>query len=71
MADVADIANEMEQERITRILNNRQQTSNHKSAIDCRECDDPIPEARRVAIPGVVTCVHCQMLNEDAAKWRQ
>ena len=27
---------------------------------DCVECGDPIPEARRLALPGVTTCVACQ-----------
>lgn len=27
---------------------------------DCVECGDPIPEARRTALPGVTTCVPCQ-----------
>jgi phage/conjugal plasmid C-4 type zinc finger TraR family protein len=27
---------------------------------DCVECGDPIPEARRRALPGVTTCVPCQ-----------
>ncbi|SFK68521.1 DksA/TraR family C4-type zinc finger protein [Lysobacter sp. cf310] len=26
----------------------------------CEECDTPIPEARRKAIPGVRLCVSCQ-----------
>lgn len=26
----------------------------------CLECGDPIPEARRRAMPGAVTCVFCQ-----------
>ena len=26
----------------------------------CAECDNPIPEARRKAIPGVRMCVACQ-----------
>ena len=26
----------------------------------CRECGDPIPERRRLALPGVRTCVVCQ-----------
>jgi len=26
----------------------------------CAECDEPIPEARRKAIPGVKLCVACQ-----------
>lgn len=26
----------------------------------CAECDEPIPEARRTAIPGVKLCIECQ-----------
>ncbi|SJZ53851.1 DksA/TraR family C4-type zinc finger protein [Novilysobacter spongiicola] len=26
----------------------------------CEECDEPIPEARRKAVPGVRLCVSCQ-----------
>ena len=26
----------------------------------CEECDAPIPEARRVAVPGVRLCIACQ-----------
>jgi phage/conjugal plasmid C-4 type zinc finger TraR family protein len=71
MADVADIANDVEQERMQRILSSRPQQINQVSAIDCEECGAPIPEARRLVLPGVITCVHCQTLNEDSAKWRQ
>lgn len=31
-----------------------------ESAEYCFECDAPIPEARRTAIPGVELCVACQ-----------
>ena len=31
----------------------------------CEECDRPIPEARRTAMPGVRLCVECQA-NADA-----
>ncbi|TCM20887.1 TraR/DksA family transcriptional regulator [Novosphingobium sp. PhB165] len=27
---------------------------------ECEECGDPIPDARRQAMPGVRTCVACQ-----------
>lgn len=30
------------------------------SALECVICDDPIPDARRRALPGVQTCVDCQ-----------
>lgn len=35
----------------------------------CEECDAPIPDARRKAIPGVRLCVACQQQrdNEDTA----
>ncbi len=31
-----------------------------ESATLCVECDEPIPEARRAAIPGVKLCIECQ-----------
>lgn len=37
------------------------------SAADCKECGDPIPEARRVAVPGCERCAACQDLSERRA----
>lgn len=34
------------------------------SAEFCEECGEPIPEARRLAIPGVQLCVHCKSARE-------
>ena len=34
------------------------------SAFECSLCDEPIPEARRQALPGVHTCIDCQELIE-------
>jgi len=31
----------------------------------CDQCEDPIPEARRKAIPGVRLCVTCQAKLEE------
>ncbi|SES96820.1 DksA/TraR family C4-type zinc finger protein [Marinobacter segnicrescens] len=31
-----------------------------ESLTHCEECDEPIPEARRQALPGVRLCVRCQ-----------
>ncbi|WP_410015957.1 DksA/TraR family C4-type zinc finger protein [Sodalis sp. C49] len=31
-----------------------------ESAHHCQECGEPIPQARRAALPGVQLCVHCQ-----------
>lgn len=30
----------------------------------CADCDDPIPEARRAALPGVTLCVECQSVRD-------
>ena len=37
-----------------------------ESFANCAECDEPIPEARRSAIPGVKLCIECQ--NERDAR---
>lgn len=34
------------------------------SAEFCEDCGEPIPEARRLAIPGVQLCVHCKSHRE-------
>jgi phage/conjugal plasmid C-4 type zinc finger TraR family protein len=31
----------------------------------CEECDQPIPEARRKAVPGVRLCVACQQEHDE------
>ncbi|MBD2838487.1 DksA/TraR family C4-type zinc finger protein [Pseudomonas sp. JM0905a] len=38
----------------------RSQMPKGESLTHCEECDAPIPEARRKAIPGVHLCVACQ-----------
>ncbi len=38
----------------------RKNTSNGESLKFCEECGAPIPEARRLAQPGVRLCIHCQ-----------
>lgn len=37
-----------------------------ESLTHCAECEEPIPEARRQAIPGVKLCIDC-MAERDAA----
>lgn len=31
---------------------------------ECEECGEEIPEARRIAIPGVTLCIHCKTKQE-------
>ena len=43
----------------------RQNLLSGESARECAECGEPIPEARRRALPGVQLCIACQ---EEADK---
>ena len=36
----------------------------------CAECDEEIPEARRVAIPGVKLCIDCMQERDSAYQIR-
>jgi phage/conjugal plasmid C-4 type zinc finger TraR family protein len=46
----------------------RSRLAGGKSATHCEECDEPIPEARRKAVPGVRYCVKCQSEFEKRRK---
>lgn len=35
------------------------------SLYECEECGDPIPEARRQALPGVRLCLQCQQEKDS------
>jgi len=37
---------------------------NAVSASECEICGNPIPEARRVAVPGVTLCVDCKNVED-------
>ena len=41
-----------------------------ESLTHCAECDEPIPEARRVAVPGVKICVECAQDRDGRAQTR-
>lgn len=40
------------------------------SLTHCADCDEPIPEARRAALPGVKLCLDCQQERDGAFKTR-
>ena len=44
----------------------RSQLPQGESLSRCEECDVPIPEARRQAVPGVRLCVNCQDAHDRA-----
>ena len=39
-----------------------------ESLRECAECGEPIPEPRRVALPGVKLCIDCQEDRDKAWK---
>jgi phage/conjugal plasmid C-4 type zinc finger TraR family protein len=41
-----------------------QKQAENPSAEECTECGEPIPEARRLLIPGVMLCVDCKEYHE-------
>ncbi len=36
-----------------------------ESRTHCAECEEPIPEPRRIAIPGVKLCIDCQQERDS------
>ena len=41
-----------------------------ESLTHCAECGEPIPEARRAALPGVKLCIDCQQERDGAFQAR-
>lgn len=76
MSDFADLAAEREAEIRADALAAQARRSHgpdRLSAVLCSVCDEPIPEARRRAVPGVQTCIECereleQTLNRTARR---
>ncbi|HEY0288545.1 MAG TPA: TraR/DksA family transcriptional regulator [Pseudomonas sp.] len=64
MADLADFANDLVQERIDRALAARKFVPVRHSLMFCESCDVPIPSARRLAVQGCTQCVSCQSFDE-------
>ncbi len=62
MADLADIAGEINDDRINQALKHRQQYD-EVSEFECLHCGNEIPEQRR-ALGGVTLCIGCQTAVE-------
>ncbi len=45
-------------------------TSSGESRTHCAECEEPIPEARRIALPGVKLCIECVVERDARAPTR-
>lgn len=64
MADLADMA-QAEQERLNARSAERLTRDHAPKALEfCAECGEPIPEARRLAVPGCRLCIDCQTERE-------
>lgn len=72
MADAADIAGDITERRLEEALTQRRRSVSGDIAphlpIDCEECGDAIPAARRRAAPWARTCVACQTIRERQAR---
>lgn len=72
MTDYVDRASEREQEMLADALVEQARRAGlaGKTAADsaktCEACGEPIPSARRRAVPGCLLCVDCQTANERA-----
>ncbi|UQS92404.1 TraR/DksA family transcriptional regulator [Pseudomonas chlororaphis subsp. piscium] len=67
MADIADFANDLVQERIDQALAARSAAKPALAAhsfMFCEGCEEPIPEARRLAQVGCTQCVSCQAITD-------
>jgi phage/conjugal plasmid C-4 type zinc finger TraR family protein len=72
MADNADIASEMMQNRLEGALAKRPRWIGIDMAVtDCDDCGHEIPQARRQAAPWATTCIECQGIREMKTKQRR
>ncbi len=66
--DVVDRATEYQQAMLdAQIASHRRPMQVQESAEVCIECGELIPDERRMAVPGVDTCVHCRTIQEKRA----
>lgn len=63
IADLAEIELDL-MERERQVLIERMQLRG-VSRTHCAECDEAIPQARQVAVPGVRLCFECASLGEE------
>ena len=68
--DIVDNASELEELHRNAALSRTRMHINSASATHCRECEEALPEARRIAIPGCQLCASCKGVEELQAKQR-
>lgn len=65
--DMDQVQNLNEQFRRQAVDDVRRNARPQPSRFDCLDCEEPIPDARRHAVPGCKRCIDCQQLHEN---WR-
>ncbi|MCQ4970003.1 TraR/DksA family transcriptional regulator [Enterobacteriaceae bacterium DFI.7.85] len=68
MADSIDLAQQREHEERERLILKARSRGAAVSLFLCASCGESIPEARRIAVPGVALCVTCQEVTELKSK---
>lgn len=58
--DIIDSASEVEELQRNAALAAHRMNRDAVSAKRCSDCDEELPEARRIAYPGCTMCVDCQ-----------
>ncbi|TDX14820.1 TraR/DksA family transcriptional regulator [Buttiauxella sp. BIGb0552] len=69
--DIIDNASELEELHRNAALSRARLNEHAISATHCRECDEELPEARRIAIPGCQLCASCKEIEELRGKIRR
>lgn len=59
-AEIIDAANELVEQNLQMAIQAHRLNRNLVSAMRCSDCDEELPEARRIAYPGRTMCVSCQ-----------
>ncbi|MEX4922615.1 TraR/DksA family transcriptional regulator [Enterobacter cloacae] len=70
MTEIIDQASALEEMMHELAIAAHRINRNAVSAEHCEECDEPIPELRRAAVPGCHTCASCQSDLELIRKQR-
>ncbi|WP_438436552.1 TraR/DksA family transcriptional regulator [Kluyvera georgiana] len=58
--DIIDTASEVEELQRNAALAAHRMNRDAVSAVRCSDCDEELPQARRIAYPGCTMCVDCQ-----------
>lgn len=66
--DIIDSASEVEELQRNAALAAHRMNRSAVSAMRCSDCDEELPEARRIAYPGCTMCVDCQSEQEFRRK---